>query len=206
MTPASTTKKGVEYRYYRCGSKNKRGTAACKSRQLSAEAIEVYVVEQVSKAVSVNDFAEELQASLLSRIEKSISALVIEKRETAKEAKHQKAKGVSYGEQVATCSEDMRELLQTQWAEAVASHRAHKARLEEIKRAIETLHEAEVDAQWVFDRLQDFDETWELMMPASRGRLITALIKAIEVDEPAGDVIIRMGELGVPEAKAEEAA
>ena len=47
MTPASTRKKGKEYRYYRCVTRDKQGKDACQGRPLPADAIEAFVVDRL---------------------------------------------------------------------------------------------------------------------------------------------------------------
>jgi len=65
MTTASTRTNGREYRYYRCVTRGKQGSRACTTRQLPAEAIEGFVVEQLKAAIgqgriSAGDAAERL--------------------------------------------------------------------------------------------------------------------------------------------------
>ena len=50
MTSASTRRKGRVFRYYRCTTRDKRGKKACAMKQLPAEAIEIFVVEQLKVA------------------------------------------------------------------------------------------------------------------------------------------------------------
>lgn len=51
MTTASTHTKGRTYRYYRCVRRGKQGSATCATRQLPAEAIESFVVDQLREAI-----------------------------------------------------------------------------------------------------------------------------------------------------------
>ena len=54
-TPGSTKKKGKEYRYYRCVTRDKKGARACIERPLPAEAIEGFVVERIREATRNGD-------------------------------------------------------------------------------------------------------------------------------------------------------
>jgi hypothetical protein len=51
MTTASTRVKGREYRSYRCLTRNRQGVRSCGTRQLPAEALEGYVVDQLKEAL-----------------------------------------------------------------------------------------------------------------------------------------------------------
>src|SRR6185436_840975 len=47
FTSASTTKRGVTHRYYRCATRDKQGKQACASRPVTAGGIEAYVIERL---------------------------------------------------------------------------------------------------------------------------------------------------------------
>ena len=51
LTSGSTQKGGRVYRYYRCTTRDKKGRQACPTRQLPAEAIETFVVDQIREAI-----------------------------------------------------------------------------------------------------------------------------------------------------------
>jgi hypothetical protein len=50
MTSASTRRDGRVFRYYRCTTRDKWGKKVCAMKQLPAEAIETFVVEQLKEA------------------------------------------------------------------------------------------------------------------------------------------------------------
>lgn len=51
MTSATTRRNGRTYRYYRCVTRGKQGTLSCATRQIPAEALEGFVVDQLRQAL-----------------------------------------------------------------------------------------------------------------------------------------------------------
>lgn len=51
MTSSTHTRNGKVYRYYRCITRGKQGTRTCSTRQVPAEAIERFVVDQLQRAL-----------------------------------------------------------------------------------------------------------------------------------------------------------
>jgi site-specific DNA recombinase len=69
MTTASSTLKGKVYRYYRCVARGKQGSTVCTTRQLPAEAIELFVVEQLREALRQGLFSPEKVQYRLGEVE-----------------------------------------------------------------------------------------------------------------------------------------
>ncbi len=203
MTPASTRKKGIEYRYYRCQSKAKKGAKSCSSRPLSAEAIESYVVELLRVAVASDSFADELLETVRSRIEEHRKLLLKEQRELKKHALAVGAEIDGLIGKLPSTTGPVADALNEKISTLLEEKEESEARLVSIRHTLEDLTKREVEAEWVTDRLEDFDETWEVMLPLARGRMIAALIRRIDINEPGGSVAIKLGEL---EPAAQETA
>jgi site-specific DNA recombinase len=71
MTTASSTLKGKVYRYYRCVTRGKQGSTVCTTRQLPAEAIELFVVEQLREALHQGLLSPEKAQYRLAEVEAS---------------------------------------------------------------------------------------------------------------------------------------
>jgi DNA invertase Pin-like site-specific DNA recombinase len=80
FTSASTTKRGVTHRYYRCATRDKRGKQACASRPMTAGAIEAYVIERLRDAVAGGDLAAEVTAAVERRVADVRKNLQVERR------------------------------------------------------------------------------------------------------------------------------
>src|SRR5262245_50053771 len=68
FTCASTMKRGVTHRYYRCVTRDKQGREACPARPMTAPAIEDFVVERLRDAVAGGNLAAEVTAAVERRV------------------------------------------------------------------------------------------------------------------------------------------
>jgi DNA invertase Pin-like site-specific DNA recombinase len=80
MTTASTHRNGRVYRYYRCVTRGKQGNRACITRQLPAEAIEVFVVEQLRAAIRQERISTAIAAKTQGHLEAIRDRLQAEQR------------------------------------------------------------------------------------------------------------------------------
>ena len=72
LTSASTRRRGRTYRYYRCTTREKKGKQTCPTRQLSAEALEAFVVDQLRRAIREGRISAESVAAKAERIASSV--------------------------------------------------------------------------------------------------------------------------------------
>ena len=56
------------------------------------------------------------------------------------------------------------------------------------------------------DGSDSFDAVWDAMTPNNRVRLMRAVVRRVEVNEPDGQVRVILNDLGTAEAGAESAA
>jgi hypothetical protein len=62
----------------------------------------------------------------------------------------------------------------------------------------------EVEAGWVGQVLDDFTSVWDVLTPENRGRLLRAVVQAVEIDEPANQVKVVLADLGAGISSATE--
>ena len=67
--PATRQKGGLDYRYYRCVTRDKEGSKACPSGPLSADAIEAFIVDRLRGATGDGSLARDVQKKLQGNIE-----------------------------------------------------------------------------------------------------------------------------------------
>lgn len=188
MTPASTRKKGTEYRYYRCVNRDKNGRKACKSRPLPADAIEAFIVERIREATAGGTLADDVQKQLRARIEGDRSALKTERRDLPARIAKLSAEGRRLVEKIGEVAGAASSLINQRIEEVGAELGRHQARLAEVEYGMAALDQAEIEARHVVEALANFDEVWELLTTANRGRLVRALVRSVEIDEPTGAV------------------
>ena len=188
MTPASTRKKGIEYRYYRCVTRDKNGRKACKSRPLPAEAIEAFIVERIREATIGGTLAAEVEERLRARIECDRSALKTERRDLPARIAKLSAEGRRLVEKIGEATGAASGLI-GQRIEEVGAELGHcQALLAEVEHRMAALDQAEIEAGHVVQALANFDDVWGLLTTANRGRLVRALVRSVEIDEPTGAV------------------
>ena len=188
MTPASTRKKGIEYRYYRCVTRDKNGRKACRSRPLPADAIEAFIVERIREATIGGTLAGDVEQRLRARIEGDREALRTERRELPARIAKLSAEGRRLVEKIGEATGAASSLINQRIEEVGAELGRCQALLAEVEYGITLLDQAEIEARHVVQALANFDDVWELLTTANRGRLVRALVRSIEIDEPTGAV------------------
>ena len=91
MTTASTHTKGRTYRYYRCVRRGKQGSDTCNTRQLPAEAIEGFVVDQLREAIRQGRISIQQVNARLHHLEQTKERLALERNHKCESADAQAA-------------------------------------------------------------------------------------------------------------------
>lgn len=186
-TPASTKKRGREYRYYRCVTRDKRGRAACPGQQLPAGAIEEFVVEQLKKVTADPRMAASVGTVLKERIAKEKAGLEVERRTLPRRVAE-----LSNGAQDITLAlnrspgANLQAELEARLKQVTADSERCQTRLGEVERRLAALYRHEADVAWITEALSNFASIWDVMSQNNRKRLIQALVLRVNIDEPAG--------------------
>ena len=190
MTPGGSR----GYRYYRCVSKDKRGAEACASRPLPAKAIEAFVVERLTAMASDGAHIEQLVAKVRRRLSPGTQALAAQRREL--QARIRKLKAATNVRPAAQrLSERARKLAEQRLEAADDAMGKAQRELTEIEGKLASLKEADADSAWVAGALSDFGSLWELMTEDNRQRLVTALVRRIEVCDKDSEIHLRLAHL-----------
>lgn len=75
MTSATTRRNGRIYRYYRCVTRGKQGTLSCATRQIPAEALEGFVVDQLRQALREGRISSAPLKSRLHHVQRVVEGL-----------------------------------------------------------------------------------------------------------------------------------
>lgn len=197
LTPASTRKGKREYRYYRCVTRDKFGSKSCEARPLPAGEIERYVAEQIREATSDGQLVDEIATQLEQRIASERQALITEQRELPraidKLSRDEQELVKRGGEQAERRGEEIR-----------AEIERHRARLTEVEQQLGRLEQAKIEAEWVTTALSHFDAVWDAMTLENRRRLVCAVVEEVAIDEPTGEVAVKLAHLGLPEQKSDD--
>jgi len=204
FTPASTTRHGTVYRYYRCVTRDKRGKQACASSPLPAAAIEAHVIERLREATADGSLAAEVAAAVRARVTHRRRDLVTECRKLPSQIAALSAEVASAVDALTGLTSAARRVVESRLQDAGERLTRCEARLAASERELANLDAIEVESSWVADSLAKFHTIWDMLTPENRGRLVRAVIQRVVVDEPANQVRVFITDLGaeVPEAVA----
>ena len=77
--------------------------------------------------------------------------------------------------------------------------------LAEAERALLALDEKQTEAQWTASTLEHFADVWKVMTPGNRIRLVQALVRRIEVNEPSQEIRVVLHDLEFEHGEDEHA-
>ena len=196
FTPASTRKRGREWRYYRCGTRDQKGRGTCPSKPLPAEAIEEYVAKQIREATADGNLAHDVTARVTERVAARRTALSIEKRKLPPEIAALATEGKRLTKMIGAAEGSARGLLEQRLEEVAGQEARYEARVAQVDREIAALDATTVEAEWIAQCLTSFDAVWDALTPHNRGRLVRAVIERIEIDEKNNRVQTFLADLG----------
>jgi len=191
-SPASAKRGKNKRRYYRCQTRDKQGRDACPARPLPAESLEEYVVDRVRDAAAgmpnPDDLLFAMKQEYAARLQERHSErqrlpeLIAEISAHATEvmAKIQQATGAD------------RKKLDDRLGHLHEELGKMEHRLYEVEREIDGLIKKREEAEWMIDIMARFDSTWEALTPENKRRLLRAVVKEIIIDEPAGQVEMKI--------------
>ena len=188
MTPASTRKKGREYRFYRCVTRDKKGGQACAAQPVSAGAIESFVVERLREATANGNLAPRVAAKLTRRVERQRDSLLTERRELPSSIAKLSAEGRNLVESLGMVHGTARRLLGERIEAMGHQLGVYEQRLGEVERTLAHLEQVDIEVGWVAETLAQFDKVWDVMTVENRGRLMAALVERVAIDERSGEV------------------
>ena len=116
------------------------------------------------------------------------------------------AEGRRLVEKIGEANGAAQRLLDQRIAEVGAELGRAEQRLAEVERALAAVEHAEIETRWVLQALADFDAAWDILTAENRARLVRALVRTVEVDEPTGNVTVTLAELELDDISAEPTA
>ena len=195
MSPASTRTRGKEYRYYRCATRDNKGTEVCAARSLPAGAIEDFVLEQIRGAVGTPDMAERVENELVKRIEAQRGVLRKDSRNLKECLREKKRKLQHLSDEFKAATGKDRTILEGQVDYLAREMNETEESFRSAKRKLVALDQAEVDGRWVASMLRDFKDVWDVLSVENRRRLILAIVSRVVVDDDAGTVEVEFVDL-----------
>jgi DNA invertase Pin-like site-specific DNA recombinase len=205
LVPGSTRKGGEEYRYYRCGGREKYGRDVCNCSSLAADAIERYIATQLDIASRNIDFMRQLR-SLVENAATYAGRLKARRTALAASIATLTTDGENAVDRFSNAGDKARVILERR-VNAIASElRSSEAALRRLDTAIVDLGNVKSEARWILDQLDSFKSVWPLLTNENKSRLATAMIDRINVNEQSNQVEILIAPLARRMATVAEAA
>ncbi|MBI3722353.1 recombinase family protein [bacterium] len=197
MSPATTCKRGADYRYYACVKAKKRGTSACPVRSMPADELERFVVDRLKSLSRDPQLITETIAKATAGARERLPALRQEERTLAVD--HQRVR------------EEARTLLSALAAQACGDGRLASERLgeldqraaqidrrrTEIRDEIAELTRTLVEEEDARAALSLFSPVWETLEPRERARIVQLMIEHVELDGVKGEIALTFHPLGI---------
>ncbi|MEQ8719711.1 MAG: recombinase family protein [Sandaracinaceae bacterium] len=202
MTPASTRKRGREYRYYRCVTRDKRGRDACPRGPVSADQVEAALVEQLRRtAVETPDLPRLLERRLRDKVDAERAKLEAERGHLPGQIAQLAAERARSADALLHAGPRGRAAIEGRLGELACAIETAEERQRHVASALEALRREEVEARWVAEALAEFDQLWSVMTPENRGRLLRAVVQEVTL-APDGELVMAIGPLVRADAAA----
>ncbi|MBZ0253629.1 MAG: recombinase family protein, partial [Candidatus Methylomirabilis sp.] len=198
-TSSARGRKGREYRYYLCRTRQVEGPDACDHPRIPSGEIEKVILDRVQDLCR-ND---SVRQGVTERLDQG-------KTEVGQGLAAERAQVQA---RIDVLNREARDLLALfKHGEGGAGARVVSERLGELETEIDTLRirTGELDDQirglseavgrvnTALDLLDSFDELWDALVPEERLELLRLLIERIDIDEPAGKLLIAFHDLAAP--------
>ncbi len=198
-TSSARGRKGREYRYYLCHTRQVSGPDACDHPRIPSGEIEQVILDRVQELCR----NEAVRQGVTERLDQG-------KTEVGQGLAAERAQVQA---RIDVLTREARDLLALfKHGEGGAGARVVSERLGELETEIDTLRTrtGELDDQirglseavgrvnTALDLLDSFDELWDALVPEERLELLRLLIERIDIDEPAGKLQIAFHDLAAP--------
>jgi site-specific DNA recombinase len=205
MSPASTTKGKTVHRYYRCCTRDKAGRQVCGAKQLPAGALEDFLVERIAHATADGSLVAEIERQMRERTAARRKANEDLRKSLPDELATASSAATRYIEELGRLQGRSRELVEAKLKAETDRMTAAEQRLAQAENDRLDIDVADAEREWIVGALRDFGRVWSLMTAENRGRLASALVVAIRVDEASNQIEVELVNFAA-EAVTSEAA
>jgi site-specific DNA recombinase len=203
MSPATTKKGGVLYRYYACVAAKKRGRGACPVRSVPADALERFVVARLRSLGQDAALVDEVVAKAGAVARDEVPRLEAEERTLAAELPRVHAEARKLVPVLAGLPDGAGGVVAGRLRELEARAGEIDQRLTDVRAEKEKLEATRVDPAEARAALEAFEPVWEVLLPRERERLVHLLLEHVEYDGVKGEMALRFQPLGLRELAGE---
>lgn len=195
MSPSHTSKGNRRYRYYLCGSAQKKGWNTCPSKSIPAEQIEAFVVDQIRSVGRDPALLREVLAQARTQHEARTAELETEERGLSRDlnAWHREATRLSIQLRP---GEDNGELV-GRLADLHERIGMVEGRVKQVREKIKSVTGQLIGEEEATRALSAFDPVWGSLTPREQARVVGLLVERVEYDGSSGKVTVAFHQTGI---------
>ncbi len=179
------------YRYYVCGTAQKRGWDQCPAPSVPAGEIERFVVDQIHQIGTDPQLITETMRQVRLQSEDGISHLTQERSSLQHQLRSHHA------DLQATASLPSTSKRVSQLADLQDQLRTTERRLTEIDSELTTLRANQINESEITRLLADFHQTWDALAPRGQARVLELLIERIDYRGQQGQISLTFRPSGI---------
>jgi site-specific DNA recombinase len=197
MITATGQSRGKDYRYYTCLAVKQRGTTACPVRNVSAEALEDFVIDRIREVAKSPALVADTVTAVAAEQASRAPALETERRHLEQELARSRAETRTLIERLADSSGDSSNAITARLGELEIHVAELDARLDNLGRSLATMRTPRVTAKEIADALVGFDEIWDGLTVNERIRVVALVIEGIAFDGRAETISVTYSPTGL---------
>jgi site-specific DNA recombinase len=195
MVHSYTAQKTRRYRYYVCSNAQQRGWGACKTKSVSAPAIENAVLAQV-KGIAANP---EVLAATIARLRQEVDTKCAERERERDQLKGQLQR---LSKEMATTAQAFAgdaqpTFISDRLADIQDRISSAEKRLTQVNQEIEAYRSELIDESDVAQALREFNRVWESLTTKEQIRLVATLVEHVGYDGESGNVKVAFRSAGI---------
>lgn len=189
MSPGSGGKSGGRYRYYRCVGREK-GRDDCTARPLPAEAIETFVMDRLQEIARAGQVTAELAAYASELVTSERATVATRAAEYPPQIAALSTQGAVLADRMMTASPGARSILEKQLEKTGAELDTLQGELGALTARLATIDAVASEAQWIGAQLATVAEGWANLSDETRGHVIRAMVRSVNVNEASNAIAI----------------
>lgn len=197
MISSTGRSRGKDYRYYTCLSVRQRGSSACSVRNVSAEALETFVVGCIRDVAKSPSLVTETIAAVAAQKLEQVPELTTERRHLEHERALVRTEARGLVTRLAQATAGSVDSITERLAELDLRTSQIDARIADIVSQIAAAHEAVAAPDDIAQALMAFDEVWDALTVNERSRVIRLVADRVDFDGKAHKISIAYSPTGL---------
>jgi len=205
MVFSPVKKKRRVFRYYRCSAAGRNGHGSCPTKNVSADQVETFVVDQIRRIGADLDLQDETFRAAVGQVKAHRRGLRAERKRLEKCLTDSRVEVERLVGAVSRTNGSAADAIAAELEKAQSHLQTVESRIHEIDDELVTLKTQDVDRDDLARALEEFDPIWDALLIPERERVMQLLVESIEYDGAAGEMSIKWRLAGFGQLAAEVA-